>query len=435
MNKKRFLAILMSVSLMGPFFSSVEVSASSDRLDELHKQEQELNKQSNDVGNKINDREQKMQALEVEKAQLEEDVAGLQSNIDELVTEISGQEEEIVRIENEIKRLQEEIEQLEIKIEKRNEKLEIQARSVQKNANSTDIIQMLLSAESLSDLIGKIGVVNQLISANQSVVEAQLVDQKALEDNEVQVQMEQKEVERVKAELEMSRNNLVNQRNELDAKIIQVAEQFDMTVEERDSFINEQNLIAQRTSSLNKEMQAEQERIVEDQKRKEIAQAKITQVEGNSKEEFNAPESKESSSKPVTISSSNKTSSGWIRPAQGKLTSPFGWRTHPVYGDRRFHKAVDIAGSGSIVASRSGKVTVASYNNGLGYFVKIDHGDGFASVYSHMQPNLSVSVGQQVSQGQQIGIMGTTGTSTGVHLDFQILKNGVNVNPAPYIGL
>ena len=78
---------------------------------------------------------------------------------------------------------------------------------------------------------------------------------------------------------------------------------------------------------------------------------------------------------------------------------------------------------------------MASYNNGLGYFVKIDHGDGFASVYSHMQPNLSVSVGQQVSQGQQIGIMGTTGTSTGVHLDFQILKNGVNVNPAPYIGL
>ena len=434
MNKNRFLGILMSVSLISSFFPSIEVSASSDRLDELHKQEQELNKQSNDVGNKINDKEQKLQALEVEKAQLEEEVAGLQSNIDELVTEISEQEEEIVRIENEIKRLQEEIEQLKIKIEQRNEKLEIQARSVQKNVNSMDIVEMLLSAESLSDLIGRIGVINQLISANQSVVEAQLVDQKALEDNEVQVQTEQEEVEKVKAELEVSRNKLVNQRNELDNKIIQVAKKFDMTVEERNSFINEQNLIAQRTSSLNKEMQAEQERIVEDQKRKELAQGKTNQVESN-QEEFNAPESKESSSKPITVSSSSKTSSGWIRPAQGRLTSPFGWRTHPVYGDRRFHKAVDIAGSGSIVASRAGKVTVASYNNGLGYFVKIDHGDGFASIYSHMQSNLSVSVGEQVSQGQQIGIMGTTGTSTGVHLDFQILKNGTNVDPAPYIGL
>lgn len=125
----------------------------------------------------------------------------------------------------------------------------------------------------------------------------------------------------------------------------------------------------------------------------------------------------------------------WIRPAEGIVTSSFGYRIHPIYGDRRMHTGIDIAGSGPILATRSGTVVAASYNSGLGYFVQIDHGDGYQSVYGHMQPNLQVSIGDTVEQGEQLGTMGTTGTSTGVHLDFKILKDGDYVDPAPYIGL
>ncbi|MDZ7835263.1 MAG: M23 family metallopeptidase [Alkalibacterium sp.] len=94
---------------------------------------------------------------------------------------------------------------------------------------------------------------------------------------------------------------------------------------------------------------------------------------------------------------------------------------------------MDIAGSGPVVATRAGKVTTAGYNGALGYYVKVDHGDGFVTVYSHMQPNLSVARGQSVSRGQQLGIMGTTGDSTGVHLDFKVYRNGSTVNPMDYI--
>ncbi|SFK14441.1 Murein DD-endopeptidase MepM and murein hydrolase activator NlpD, contain LysM domain [Marinilactibacillus piezotolerans] len=125
----------------------------------------------------------------------------------------------------------------------------------------------------------------------------------------------------------------------------------------------------------------------------------------------------------------------WIRPAEGMVTSPFGYRIHPIYGDRRMHTGIDIAGSGPIIAARSGTVVAASYNRGLGYFVQLDHGDGYQSVYGHMQPNLQVSIGDTIEQGQRLGTMGTTGTSTGVHLDFKILKDGDYVDPAPYIGL
>lgn len=127
--------------------------------------------------------------------------------------------------------------------------------------------------------------------------------------------------------------------------------------------------------------------------------------------------------------------SNWIRPAEGIVTSPYGYRLHPIYGDWRMHKGIDIAGNGAILAARSGIITAASYNSGLGYFVTIDHQDGFESIYGHLQPHLLVSIGDKVQQGQRIGTMGTTGISTGVHLDFQIKKDGKHVDPAPYIGL
>lgn len=125
----------------------------------------------------------------------------------------------------------------------------------------------------------------------------------------------------------------------------------------------------------------------------------------------------------------------WIRPAEGVVTSPFGYRIHPIYGDRRLHTGIDIAGSGPIHASRSGTITAASYNSSLGYFVRIGHGDGYESIYAHMRPNMPVSIGETVSQGQRIGTMGSTGDSTGVHLDFKIIKDGDYLDPAPYIGL
>lgn len=97
---------------------------------------------------------------------------------------------------------------------------------------------------------------------------------------------------------------------------------------------------------------------------------------------------------------------------------------------------MDFGGGGPIVAAQSGTVVKAQYNSGWGWYVKIDHGNGLATLYAHMLPgSLRVSVGQKVSQGQQIGTMGTSGSSTGVHLHFEVYKNGVQTNPAPYLGM
>lgn len=130
------------------------------------------------------------------------------------------------------------------------------------------------------------------------------------------------------------------------------------------------------------------------------------------------------------------TSANFTMPAQGRVSSQFGYRVHPITKVSKLHAGLDLAGGGPIKAAQGGTVTRARYHSGWGWYVKIDHGNGLQTLYAHMKSgSLKVKEGQKVSRGQQIGTMGTTGASTGVHLHFEVYKNGKQVNPAPYLGL
>ncbi len=142
--------------------------------------------------------------------------------------------------------------------------------------------------------------------------------------------------------------------------------------------------------------------------------------------------------KPIGGSSNVVDGITWLMPINYTyFSSPFGWRIHPIYGDWRFHYGVDLsAPQGTpIVASRSGQVTTTAYEaGGAGYYVNINHMDGFATRYLHMTHYI-VSPGQYVTAGQVIGYCGSTGGSTGPHLHFSVYYNGVAVNPALYINI
>jgi murein DD-endopeptidase MepM/ murein hydrolase activator NlpD len=121
-------------------------------------------------------------------------------------------------------------------------------------------------------------------------------------------------------------------------------------------------------------------------------------------------------------------------PTSGPIVSGFGYRTHPVYGTSRFHSGVDIDGACAqpILAAEDGRVISAGTNGGYGNVTVIDHGDGLSTLYAH-QSSLSVGSGQAVGRGQQIGLVGTTGLSTGCHLHFEVRINGEPVDPVPYL--
>ena len=130
--------------------------------------------------------------------------------------------------------------------------------------------------------------------------------------------------------------------------------------------------------------------------------------------------------------------SGFIKPIQGRITSPFGWRTHPIFNSRSFHSGIDIGGPnyGEIRASNSGKVIYSGWYGGYGKVVIIEHGlvngKPITTLYAHMSTIL-VSNGQKVTKGQVIGKEGTTGYSTGPHCHFEVRVNGQPNNPLNYI--
>jgi murein DD-endopeptidase MepM/ murein hydrolase activator NlpD len=123
------------------------------------------------------------------------------------------------------------------------------------------------------------------------------------------------------------------------------------------------------------------------------------------------------------------------RPIPGApITSPFGYRIHPIYGTSRLHTGIDFgAGTGTeIHAAESGTVVSAGPMGGSGTATIIDHGNGIATLYGH-QSSIGVSEGQRVSRGQVIGRVGCTGACTGPHLHFEVRVNGTPVDPMPYI--
>ena len=123
---------------------------------------------------------------------------------------------------------------------------------------------------------------------------------------------------------------------------------------------------------------------------------------------------------------------GW--PLSGPVTSPFGWRVHPILHVKRFHTGIDIGvGYGTpIHAADSGTVIYATWMSGYGNVIIIDHGGGISTLYAH-QSSLAVGTGARVTRGQVIGYVGSTGFSTGPHLHFEVRLNGTPVDPLAYL--
>lgn len=121
-------------------------------------------------------------------------------------------------------------------------------------------------------------------------------------------------------------------------------------------------------------------------------------------------------------------------PSFKRISDEYGYRIHPITGAKQFHNGIDMAAAGGspILAAYGGKVVAAAYSSSMGNYVMIDHGDSLYTIYMHASA-LYVSKGQEVSQGQKIAAVGSTGRSTGNHLHFSVRLNGSYVSPWNYL--
>ena len=127
---------------------------------------------------------------------------------------------------------------------------------------------------------------------------------------------------------------------------------------------------------------------------------------------------------------------GWLWPCGGcPQTSSFGWRPHPIFGDRRLHAGIDMGApiGHPVRAAESGTVLIAGSAAGYGTLVVVGHGGALSTAYAHMSA-ISVSPGQSVGRGEKVGEVGNEGNSTGPHLHFEVRRNGEPVDPSAFVG-
>ncbi len=142
----------------------------------------------------------------------------------------------------------------------------------------------------------------------------------------------------------------------------------------------------------------------------------------------------ESEQKPPQPKPPETSSQGWIMPCNGPITSPHGYRIHPVYGIKKLHDGVDIGVplNTAVQAAAGGTIKEAKWYNGYGNYIEIDHGNNIISFYGHLT-SFNIKKGDIVERGQIIAKSGNTGIGTGAHLHFGVHKNNISVNPLIFI--
>ena len=305
---------------------------------------------------------------------------------------------------------------------------------------------VLFKAKSFTDLIDRLNMMAEIHAADQRRMNELSEAASAVARAREALATEKAALETSRVELKESQAALDIKRAEADELLAELNEdkraldQMEADYEAEEAELSAQIAAAEveYTMALMAEVEARR-KAEEERKRKEEEERK--KQEAANKKPGNSNSGSNNSGGSTGGDSGSSSGSGavsgekWGRPCSWvKLTSPYGYRIHPTLGYRKFHNGVDLANSQGtpIRAARSGKVTVATYGSTYGYYVTINHGDGYSSLYAHMTHYI-VSKGQTVSKGQVIGYMGSTGRSTGPHLHFSIFYNGSSVNPMNYI--
>lgn len=370
----------------------------------------------------------KLSDLEDQKASVKAELDSLAGKVDEvaktraaLQKEIKLTKEEITTVTAYIDRLQDQIDvkttELDAAIKALDSKKERFSETVRTTyeQGETSYLEVLLNASNFSDLLSRLEIVSAIMDDNKKIV----------------------------AEYTAAKEDIQQKRDDLQAtqdEQVQYQENLKYKAEELKSSEEQQKALQKSLQAYQKEQKAEYERItsamdtvsdqIAEQSRKEAAAAAAAAAAAKKKG------GSSSSSTTTTTSSGATRYSGtftWPLPGYTNNSSAYGWRVHPIYGTRKFHKGEDIpAPTGTpIVAAASGTVTTAGWVSGYGNYTVINHGGGVMTAYGH-QSAIHVSVGQTVTAGQTIGLVGSTGNSTGPHLHFEVYVNGSTQNPMSY---
>ena len=362
--------------------------------------------------------------------QLQQESADTKSYIEQLDGKMSTLDSSLQSLNTQIEDMQNQIEEARVNLEQAEIDADVQYDSMKLRIqfmyerNEDTYLDILLSSSSLADLLNKADYITKISEYDRQKLQE-------YEETIQYIEQTKQNLESDYAELDTMKISLEDQKSAL--ALVQQAKEQELA-----ALSTQTTQTASTKAQLEKEMQEQENEILNlvAKKQQEDAAAKKAEKE---KKNQNSSSGQNSNSNSNSSSnggnSSTPSSSGFIWPTVSKrITSPFGDtedRSSPHKGLDIGAVSVGVAGD-PIYASASGTVIIAKYSATAGNYITIDHGNGFSTVYMHCSA-LKVSVGDTVTQGQTIGLMGTTGNSNGVHLHFAMIKNGTYVNPQSYL--
>lgn len=354
-----------------------EINGLKDKASQIAKDKKDLQAQINSV------RADKKEA-QTQKNLLEQKINLIQSEIENLLGQIEGYNQLIALKEEEIADTQAQTD--------RQYELFCQRVRVMEEDGEVSYWGILFSSKDFSDLLDNFMMVEEIIEYDNSVMESLLALQEKLKQDKAALDATKAELETAKASQEAAKQELNAQEREVDALIAQINSKED-ELEKREAELKKAAIA----------MDAEIKK-----KEKELA-AQIANVPSES---------------------------GYLWPlpaSYNTLSSLFAGRKHPITGKYHSHTGIDVpAPKGTnIYAAKSGVVTTSAYHWSYGNYVVVSHSDGTSTLYAHMSKR-NATEGKTVKQGAVIGYVGSTGSSTGNHLHYEIRVNGVRKDPTSY---
>ncbi len=390
----RLVVLLLLLALLLPQwegFGVTQVSATMTQaqIDELERESDKLAEQLDDLKGELATVSAEKGSYLTQKSNLEQQMNVIQSELNNIQSQIDNYDLLIA----------EKIASVAVAEEEEAAQYDLFCRRVRAMEEGGEVSywSILFSASSFSELLDTFSMIDELMAYDNAVMDRLVALRQVLETEQAALEEAKTQQEAAYAKQLATKNDLAAKEKEIDAVIATISSQEDELKKAEDA-------LSAAANTMDKEIAAAEEEL-----RKQLAAA------GNS-----------------IVSES-----GFIWPLPSSynvLSSLFGNRIHPITGNANNHSGIDLpapAGT-NIYAAKSGVVTISQYNSSYGNYCVISHADGQSTLYAHQRVLPIVKVGDTVKQGDVIGYVGTTGSSTGNHLHYEIRENGVRYDPVNY---
>ena len=423
-------AILAAGMLTGPLSPASAEGSKDDKIAEraeVDQQLEDLRIELNDVNDDLADTYLALAETELLIPQAQQDLEDARVALGEAQEEDRKVGERLTEAEEEERRLSGEVEAGQEEVDRSDDELATVALSAYKGGGMPSPSSVYVGNSAPQDAVDRSMNYRLTMASQGTRLDTLRTDQSITENSAERLSAVREEIKQLKIDAEealertrVAEEEATEAKNELDALYETQKTQRDDLEAKKTKYEGDQKSLETRSSTLDDEIEelAEQERERE--------------------EKLKAQQQQKSSGGSAPVAGSANTGGGWVYPVNARLNSNFGWRVHPIYGTKKLHAGVDfpVACGVPVGAAHSGRVIARTHNSGAGNKLIVSHGimNGrlVTTSYHHLQ-GFAKPVGAQVSAGETVGYVGTTGSSTGCHLHFETHEDGNAVNPAKFL--